>query len=133
MRTLYTAVSTAHGGRDGHVRSSDGVVDLDLKTPKETGGPGGAGTNPEQLFAAGYPACFESARPIGLHRHGEEDRETPAWGPTASRQSSECFATWSRISTATCWNGLPLGSASTMSVANDLCTLRLVRGCARPR
>ena len=61
MRTLYTAVSTAHGGRDGHVRSSDGVLDIDLKTPKEMGGPGGAGTNPEQLFAAGYAACFESA------------------------------------------------------------------------
>jgi lipoyl-dependent peroxiredoxin len=61
MRTLHTAVSTAHGGRDGHVRSSDGVLDLDLKTPKEMGGPGGAGTNPEQLFAAGYAACFESA------------------------------------------------------------------------
>jgi Ohr subfamily peroxiredoxin len=61
MKTLYTAVSTAHGGRDGHVRSSDGIVDLDLRTPKEMGGPGGAGTNPEQLFAAGYAACFESA------------------------------------------------------------------------
>ena len=61
MRTLYTAVSTAHGGRDGHVRSSDGIVDLDLRTPKEMGGPGGVGTNPEQLFAAGYAACFESA------------------------------------------------------------------------
>jgi lipoyl-dependent peroxiredoxin len=61
MRTLYTAVSTAHGGRDGHVHSSDGIIDLDLKTPKEMGGPGGAGTNPEQLFASGYAACFESA------------------------------------------------------------------------
>ncbi|HEY1537681.1 MAG TPA: organic hydroperoxide resistance protein [Polyangiaceae bacterium] len=61
MRTLYTAVSTARGGRDGHVRSSDGILDVDLKTPKEMGGPGGAGTNPEQLFAAGYAACFESA------------------------------------------------------------------------
>jgi Ohr subfamily peroxiredoxin len=61
MKTLYTAVSTADGGRDGHVRSSDGIVDLDLRTPKEMGGPGGAGTNPEQLFAAGYAACFESA------------------------------------------------------------------------
>ena len=61
MKSLYTAVSPAHGGRDGHVRSSDGIVDLDLKTPKEMGGPGGAGTNPEQLFAAGYAACFESA------------------------------------------------------------------------
>ncbi len=61
MKTLYTAVSTAQGGRDGHVRSSDGVLDVDLKTPQEMGGPGGAGTNPEQLFAAGYAACFESA------------------------------------------------------------------------
>jgi osmotically inducible protein OsmC len=61
MRTLYTAVSTAHGGREGHIHSSDGILDLDLKTPKEMGGPGGAGTNPEQLFAAGYAACFESA------------------------------------------------------------------------
>ena len=61
MKTLYTAVSTARGGRDGHVRSSDGVLDLELKTPKEMGGPGGVGTNPEQLFAAGYAACFESA------------------------------------------------------------------------
>ena len=61
MKTLYTAVSRAHGGRDGHVRSSDGIIDLDLRTPKEMGGPGGTGTNPEQLFASGYAACFESA------------------------------------------------------------------------
>jgi Ohr subfamily peroxiredoxin len=61
MKPLYTAHATAHGGRDGHVRSSDGVLDLEVKTPKELGGPGGAATNPEQLFAAGYAACFESA------------------------------------------------------------------------
>src|ERR1700679_528502 len=61
MKTLYTAVSTARGGRDGHIHSSDGILDLDLKTPKEMGGAGGVGTNPEQLFAAGYAACFESA------------------------------------------------------------------------
>jgi Ohr subfamily peroxiredoxin len=61
MKTLYTAQATAHGGRDGHVRSSDGIIDLDVKTPKEMGGPGGHATNPEQLFAAGYGACFESA------------------------------------------------------------------------
>jgi osmotically inducible protein OsmC len=61
MKPLYTAQATAHGGRDGHVRSSDGVLDLEVKTPKELGGPGGAATNPEQLFAAGYAACFESA------------------------------------------------------------------------
>jgi lipoyl-dependent peroxiredoxin len=61
MRALYTAEATAHGGREGHVRSSDGILDLDLRVPKEMGGPGGAGSNPEQLFAAGYAACFESA------------------------------------------------------------------------
>ncbi len=62
METLYTAHATTHGARDGHVDSSDGVLDLDLATPKEMGGPGGEGaTNPEQLFAAGYSACFESA------------------------------------------------------------------------
>ncbi|MGD0674355.1 MAG: organic hydroperoxide resistance protein [Polyangiaceae bacterium] len=61
MKTLYTAVATVHGGREGHVKSDDGVLDLDLKIPKSMGGPGGAGSNPEQLFAAGYAACFESA------------------------------------------------------------------------
>ncbi|MBU2665528.1 organic hydroperoxide resistance protein [Actinoplanes bogorensis] len=62
MTTLYTASATASGdGRNGHVRSSDGVLDFDLAVPKEMGGPGGALTNPEQLFAAGYAACFHSA------------------------------------------------------------------------
>ena len=61
MKTLYTAHATTHGGRDGHVESSDGVLDLELATPKEMGGPGGEATNPEQLFAAGYSACFEGA------------------------------------------------------------------------
>jgi osmotically inducible protein OsmC len=59
---LYTAVATATGGRDGHVESSDGVLNADLSVPKEMGGPGKPGTsNPEQLFAAGYSACFAGA------------------------------------------------------------------------
>lgn len=62
MTAIYTASATATGdGRNGHVRSSDGVLDFDLAIPKEMGGPGGALTNPEQLFAAGYAACFHSA------------------------------------------------------------------------
>jgi len=61
MKKLYTAVSTAVGGRSGHVESSDGKVSLDLSIPSEIGGPGGAGSNPEQLFASGYAACFGSA------------------------------------------------------------------------
>ncbi len=58
---LYTAVATARGGREGEVVSDDGVLDLMLAHPKELGGPGGDKTNPEQLFAAGYAACFHSA------------------------------------------------------------------------
>jgi Ohr subfamily peroxiredoxin len=62
MEAIYTASATATGdGRNGHVRSTDGVLDFDLAVPKEMGGPGGALTNPEQLFAAGYAACFHSA------------------------------------------------------------------------
>ena len=61
MDVLYTATATATGGRQGRVHSSDGVLDLALALPKELGGMGGAATNPEQLFAAGYAACFENA------------------------------------------------------------------------
>src|SRR5918993_2893988 len=62
MEALYTASATAYGGRNGTVESSDGVLNLDLTIPKEMGGPGDEGaTNPEQLFAAGYSACFENA------------------------------------------------------------------------
>lgn len=57
----YRAHSTATGGREGHAASSDGALDVKLSTPKELGGPGGDGTNPEQLFAAGYSACFLGA------------------------------------------------------------------------
>jgi osmotically inducible protein OsmC len=61
IEPLYTAVATAAGdGRNGHVTSEDGIIDMDVRVPKELGGAGGA-TNPEQLFAAGYSACFHSA------------------------------------------------------------------------
>jgi osmotically inducible protein OsmC len=60
-KVLYRARATATGGRDGRARSSDGTLDLQLTTPKELGGPGGPGTNPEQLFACGYSACFLGA------------------------------------------------------------------------
>lgn len=61
MNVLYTATASASNGRDGRVKSDDGTIDLGLAVPKGLGGPGGAGTNPEQLFAAGYSACFGSA------------------------------------------------------------------------
>jgi lipoyl-dependent peroxiredoxin len=60
-KVLYTAHAKATGGRDGRAVSSDGVLDVKLATPRELGGAGGVGTNPEQLFAAGYSACFIGA------------------------------------------------------------------------
>ncbi|AHG65544.1 organic hydroperoxide resistance protein [Advenella mimigardefordensis] len=60
-KILYTATATATGGREGHATSSDNVLDVQLSTPRELGGAGGPGTNPEQLFAAGYSACFLGA------------------------------------------------------------------------
>lgn len=61
MKVLYTAEATATGGREGRVTSADGALRHDLAIPKELGGPGGLATNPEQLFAAGYAACFANA------------------------------------------------------------------------
>jgi Ohr subfamily peroxiredoxin len=61
MKILYTAKATATGGRDGHVQSSDGSLNIDVRVPKEMGGGGGDYANPEILFAAGYSACFDSA------------------------------------------------------------------------
>jgi lipoyl-dependent peroxiredoxin len=60
-QVLYTAHASATGGRDGRAVSSDNVLDVRLTTPRELGGAGGEGTNPEQLFAAGYSACFLGA------------------------------------------------------------------------
>ncbi|MCW5610623.1 MAG: organic hydroperoxide resistance protein [Rubrivivax sp.] len=60
-KALYTATATSTGGRTGSTKSSDGRVSLQLSTPKELGGDGGPGTNPEQLFASGYSACFIGA------------------------------------------------------------------------
>jgi osmotically inducible protein OsmC len=61
LNILYTAEATVVGGRAGHGRTSDGRVDVALDVPHEMGGSGGPGTNPEQLFAVGYAACFQSA------------------------------------------------------------------------
>ncbi|MBZ5488126.1 organic hydroperoxide resistance protein [Halomonas aquamarina] len=58
---VYRAHATATGGREGSAKSSDGALEVQLSTPKELGGAGGSGTNPEQLFAAGYSACFLGA------------------------------------------------------------------------
>lgn len=61
MKVLYSTSATVTGGREGSAKSEDGQLDVTLVTPKELGGAGGNGTNPEQMFAAGYAACFLSA------------------------------------------------------------------------
>jgi lipoyl-dependent peroxiredoxin len=67
IKPLYIAEATVVGGREGHARSADGILDVDLRPPVEMGGPGG-GTNPEELFAAGYAACFQSALAVVARR-----------------------------------------------------------------
>lgn len=72
MNTLYTATAVATGdGRNGHVESTDGILSLSVRIPKEMGGAGGA-TNPEQLFAAGYAACFHSALRVVARQSGAD-------------------------------------------------------------
>jgi Ohr subfamily peroxiredoxin len=73
-KVIYTARAHVTGGRDGHGRSDDGVLEVDLRRPKELGGDGG-GTNPEQLFAVGYAACFESALGVVARRDHVEAGE----------------------------------------------------------
>ncbi|NGN69029.1 organic hydroperoxide resistance protein [Streptomyces sp. A7024] len=68
---LYTAVATAEGGRDGRVATDDGKLDVVVNPPKEMGG-NGAGTNPEQLFAAGYSACFQGALGVVARNEGAD-------------------------------------------------------------
>jgi lipoyl-dependent peroxiredoxin len=85
---MYTAEVVLVGGRDGHARSSDGHLDVALDTPTELEGSGGPGTNPEQLFAAGYAACFQSAlegcaRGKGLDVSGCKITATVGVGPVA--------------------------------------------------
>lgn len=72
QQVLYTAEAVVEGGRAGHGRSSDGRLEVDLSVPQELGGAGGAGTNPEQLFAVGYAACFQSAL-LGVARGRQLD------------------------------------------------------------
>ncbi|MBX9296341.1 organic hydroperoxide resistance protein [Chromobacterium vaccinii] len=70
QKVLYTAEATATGGRDGRAESSDGALVAKLSTPRELGGLGGDGTNPEQLFAAGYSACFIGALKVAAQQAG---------------------------------------------------------------
>lgn len=94
MKILYTANATSTGGRTGHGRTDDGKVDVDLSTPKEMGGDGGPGTNPEQLFAVGYSACFLGAIKGAARKSGHkiaEDSTVTAHISFADREDGEGF------------------------------------------
>ncbi|MGC4964135.1 organic hydroperoxide resistance protein [Gordonia sp. DT218] len=88
MKAIYTAEALATGdGRNGHARTSDGKLDFDLDMPKELGG-SGVGTNPEQLFAAGYAACFHSALRLVAGQEGGDVTDS-AVGARVSLGSTE--------------------------------------------
>lgn len=72
MKTLYESSATAVGGREGRVSTEDGKIDLELSVPKGLGGDGGKGTNPEQLFASAYSACFGGALSLVAENEGVE-------------------------------------------------------------
>lgn len=76
MKTLYTTSVTAKGGRDGHVKSENGILELDVRTPKALGGASDDFANPEMLFAAGYAACFDSALNLMIKKSKSAAGET---------------------------------------------------------
>ncbi|WP_312819476.1 organic hydroperoxide resistance protein [Kaistella carnis] len=76
MKTLYTTSITAQGGRDGHVKSENGILEMDVRTPKALGGASDDFANPEMLFAAGYSACFDSALNLVIKKSKIETGET---------------------------------------------------------
>lgn len=76
MKILYTTSVTAQGGRDGHVKSENGILELDVRTPKALGGASDEFANPEMLFAAGYSSCFDSALNLVIKRAKMETGET---------------------------------------------------------
>ncbi len=88
MKVLYTAEVTAKGGREGKIHSADGILDLILNKPKEMNGPGN-GTNPEQLFAGGYAACFESALRLAAHKNGKSVKNTSITARVALNQTQD--------------------------------------------
>jgi osmotically inducible protein OsmC len=87
QKVLYTAEAVVVGGRQGHGRTTDGRLEVDLSVPEEMSGPGGPGTNPEELFAVGYAACFQSAllgvaRGHNLDASGSQITSRVGIGPT---------------------------------------------------
>jgi len=92
MDVLYTAEATSVGGRDGGVKTADGTVDLQLAVQKELGGPGGPKSNPEDLFAAGYAACFHSALKLAAGKLHVPARDSKVTARVGIGPEGESFA-----------------------------------------
>lgn len=90
-KIVYTARASATGGRQGRATSEDGILDLELTAPKETGGPG-TGTNPEQLFAAGYSACFSGALGLVAKKQGVDTSESVVEAAVGFGPEGDSFA-----------------------------------------
>lgn len=89
MEKLYEASVTVKGGRNGHVKSDDGVIDMPVRMPKGLGGEGGDYTNPEQLFAAAYSACFDGALNLVARMDRIKLKETITTAKVAINKNSE--------------------------------------------
>lgn len=99
---LYIAEATSTGGRDGKSKSSDGKLVVSLSTPKELGGAGGDGTNPEQMFAAGYSACFIGALKFVAGQEKKPCRPMHRSPPTWASARSRVVSAWTSTCTSTC-------------------------------
>lgn len=90
--TIYTAQATAHGGRAGRIESKGGHLKMDLSVPSEMGGDGGTGTNPEQLFAAGYAACFQGALGVVARRNKVDTTQSKVTAQVGLQKAGLSFA-----------------------------------------
>lgn len=100
MKPLHTAIVTARGGREGQVKADKGVIDLPLTMPKALGGKGeGQGTNPEELFAAGYAACFESALRLVGRQQDVDLGDVTVTAEVAIGKDGEGFALQAKLRT----------------------------------
>lgn len=116
---LYTAVATAEHGRDGRVATDDGRLDVVVNPPKEMGG-SGSGTNPEQLFAAGYSACFQGALGVVARKEGADVTGSTVTAKVGIGRNADGFGIIVEIS-ADIPNADPATARSLIEKAHEVC------------
>ncbi|MET8824897.1 organic hydroperoxide resistance protein [Streptomyces sp. NPDC004610] len=124
---LYTAVATAENGRDGRVATDDGTLDVTVSPPKELGGTG-AGTNPEQLFAAGYSACFQGALAVVARKENADVSGSTVTAKVGFGKNDDGFGLIVEL-TARIPNADPVTAAALLEKAHQVCPYsRATRG-----